>query len=115
MSKVIKSKIKVEEIKQIAFVVKDIEKTADIWSKTLDIGPWKISTHEIHASKDARSRGKLHGKPTDFSFKAAVARVKDLSVELIQPLEGPSIYKEHLAKKGEGFSFIVSFRGVNTK
>ncbi len=30
-----------------------------------------------------------------------------LVVELIQPLEGPSIYKEHLAKYGEGIQHVA--------
>jgi 4-hydroxyphenylpyruvate dioxygenase-like putative hemolysin len=41
-------------------------------------------------------------------MRLAIAQVGALQVELIQPLEGPSIYKEFLAERGEGLHHLQS-------
>jgi 4-hydroxyphenylpyruvate dioxygenase-like putative hemolysin len=41
-------------------------------------------------------------------MRLAIAQVGSLQLELIEPLEGPSVYKEFLAEKGEGLHHIQS-------
>jgi len=78
------------------FVVHDVEKAANALSESLSIGPWGIWTIEP-------TEGTLHGKRASFSFRAALAEAGGASYELISPASGESVYKEYLAKHGEGF------------
>jgi len=114
MSKISKNQInipmvKINEVTQLGYVVKNIEKAKDIWWKTLGVGPWRTTVFKLSKRKDAPFRGELHGKSADYSMKLAFANVGKVQIELIQPLEGPSIYKEHLTKKGEGFHHFACY------
>ena len=50
----------------------------------------------------------IRGKPVYYSMRLALTQIGYVQLELIEPLEGPSIYKEHLAEKGEGLHHIQS-------
>lgn len=49
----------------------------------------------------------LRGKPVEFTFMNAETHVGPVDFEFIQPLEGPSIYKEFLEQHGEGVHHIA--------
>ncbi len=56
-------------------------------------GPWNVYEHVPPALHDQH----LHGAPASYSMIGAECEVQPgLVFELIQPLEGDSIYKEHL-------------------
>ncbi len=93
-----KMRIKVGEISQIGMVVKDLMKSLENYWKTLGMGPWRIYTFEPPAFTEPMIRGKL----VPYSMRLAVTEIGQMQYELIEPLEGPSIYKEFLASKGEG-------------
>ncbi len=78
------------------FVVNDVEKTARSLADKLAIGPWGIWTIAPEVSQ-------VHGRDVPISFKLAIAPIGDSNYELIEPLSGESVYKEHLRTKGEGF------------
>ena len=92
------------EIAQVALVVQDLQQAMQTYWKVLGIGPWSIYTYAPSALRETMVRG----KPVEYSMRLAIAHVGALQVELIQPLEGPSIYKEFLAKQGEGLHHIQS-------
>lgn len=48
----------------------------------------------------------LRGQPIEHSFRAALTTVGSVQLELIQPLDGPSLYTEHLEAHGEGVHHI---------
>ena len=50
---------------------------------------------------------KVRGVSVDYSMRIALAWTQDMNWELIQPLEGPSIYKDFLRDHGEGFHHIA--------
>jgi len=52
----------------------------------------------------------LRGKPTKYSMLGAETNVEGMGFELIQPLEGPSIYREWLDTYGEGLHHIAVMR-----
>jgi hypothetical protein len=99
-----KQKIKVGEISQIAVVVRDLKKALENYWNTLGIGPWNIYTF----APPALTEPMIRGKPVPYSMRLALAEVGPLQYELIEPLEGPSIYKEFLASKGEGLHHFQS-------
>ncbi len=77
------------------WVVNDLETVARSMADSLSIqwGVWTIAPDDCT----------VYGEDVPYSFRLAVAQVGDANFELIEPLEGHSVYVEHLATKGEGF------------
>ena len=96
--------LNVGEIAQVALVVHDLQQTMETYWKVLGIGPWSIYAYAPPTLRETMVRG----KPVEYSMRLAIAQVGALQVELIQPLEGPSIYKEFLAERGAGLHHIQS-------
>lgn len=86
------------QVLQVAVVVKDLRRSMEHYWHTLRIGPWQIYTFQ----PPALTNTKVRGKETHYTMKLALAQVGNVQWELIEPLEGPSIYKEFLAQRGEG-------------
>lgn len=84
-------------VRQIGFVVKDIEKAMTHWSAVLGVGPWfykeEVGTTEFrYYGKDSR--------PPRLSI--ALANSGDLQIELIQQRDdAPSLYLDSLERSGE--------------
>ena len=104
MSKLVEPKIKIDEIIQIGIVVRDLQKAVENYWATLGIGPWQIVRMEPPILREVTLRGKL----VEASMLAAIAQSGSIQLELIQPLEGPSIWKEFLEKRGEGLHHVQS-------
>jgi catechol 2,3-dioxygenase-like lactoylglutathione lyase family enzyme len=100
----IPARIKVTELNQVGLIVRDIEKTVKDYWNILGIGPHIIVTVEPVEGYSMNYRG----KPAKFKFKASFCRVGPLELELIQSVEGPNIYEEHLRKQGEGANHLQS-------
>jgi len=93
-------------ISQIAIVVHDIDEALERYLRVLGWGPWSVYEHKPPALHDTF----LHGKPTDFTMIGAETHVGPIVVELLQPVDGPSIYKEWLDEHGEGLHHIAVMR-----
>jgi hypothetical protein len=87
MSNLVVPKIKIVDIIQIGTVVRDLQKTVDNYWATFGIGPWQIVRMELPILREVT----LRGKPVEASMLAAIAQSGSIQLELIQPLEGPSI------------------------
>ncbi len=91
-------------ISQVAVVVKDIVAAMKTYHELFGWGPWNVYEHVPPKLHDQH----LHGEASNYSMIGAECEVQPgLIFELIQPLEGDSIYKEHLAKYGEGVQHIA--------
>ena len=99
------SKIKVERINQVAIVVKDIQKTIENYWNMLGIGPWVVFTFGPPIMHDQT----CHGRPSPHRFKIACAQVGPCELELLEPLEGDTIYGDFMAEHGEGLHHIRYF------
>ncbi len=88
--------------RQTAFVVRDLEASMRVWADALDIGPWAAYT-----LGPPRLRNMVHrGRPTSFRFRHALVMSGGMQLELVQPIEGPSIFTEHLDAFGEGMHHL---------
>ena len=96
------AKIKCAGINQIAIVVNDLELVAKNYWDILGIGPWAIFNWEAPLVYDR----KYHGKPACAKERIALTQVGNVQLELLQPLEGPSIYADWLAEHGEGLHHV---------
>ncbi len=102
MSKSVVPKLKISEISQIGIVVRDLRKAVDNYWMTFGIGPWQVVKMEPPILREVT----LRGKPVGTSMLAAVAQSGNIQLELIQPLDGPSIWKEFLEGRGEGLHHV---------
>ena len=86
------------ETRQICIVTRDLDACIHSYADRMGIGPWWIQEYAAPELFDTHFRG----EPGRFSMRLALAWTGDLNWEIIQPLEGPSIYHEFLEAHGEG-------------
>jgi methylmalonyl-CoA/ethylmalonyl-CoA epimerase len=96
--------INVTEMDQIGFVVRDCVKSAESLWKFFGIGPWNIVTIPAGFLEHMT----YHGKSARFGFKAAntLNKMGGIEIELLEPLDGESVYRDFLRDHGEGFHHI---------
>lgn len=92
-----------KKITQVGMVVRDCEATAKRYWEDLGIGPWRFYTLDPTNTPGMT----LRGKPVAHAFRAALAQVGEVELELIEPLAGESVYAEHLAAHGEGLHHLA--------
>jgi methylmalonyl-CoA/ethylmalonyl-CoA epimerase len=98
-------------ITQISLVVRDLHKTMEQYHGLLGWGPWNVFEHVPPAHHDTR----VNGEPVHYTLLGAETYVggeeSGMNFELLQPLEGPSLWQSFLEEKGEGiFSIAVMFK-----
>ena len=88
-----------------ALVVKDIEKAAKCF-EALEVGPFPPFLGGSGMSFTGKT---VRGKPVDYDMDLRIGRgdLGGLTLELIQPLKGRSIYDEFLEEKGEGLHHLA--------
>jgi len=97
--------IKFGEIRQIAFVVRDIDLAMKYWSEVLGVGPFFIK-RDI-SFEDYIYRGKPVSSPR---VSIALANSGGLQIELVaQHDREPSIYREFLERGGEGLQHVSAW------
>lgn len=84
-------------VAQIAFLVPDLETAAARWSGTFGLSDWYVFTYTGRSVPKLRYRG----GPGTFGMRLAFAGTGP-QVELVQPLQGPSIYHEWIEARGYG-------------
>lgn len=94
--------LKFDKVSQIAIVVRDVKASVKRYWEELGVGPWNIWDLD-HRSMSEMT---LRGKPGSYSFRVAMTTIGDVAIELVQPLEGHSIFKEFLDRKGEGLHHL---------
>ena len=88
---------------QLCVVTDDLDSMVRHYADSLGIGPWWIQDHvppELHNTK-------LRGVPTLFSMRVALAWTSGFNWEIIQPLDGRSVYREFLAAHGPGVQHVA--------
>ena len=87
-----------KDISHIGIVVRDIEKTAKYFTEKLGI-PFTIRVME-HS-------GSLYDEPMKYKAKIAHAKVGSSTLELLQNIEGKTVFEEFLNKNGEGIHHLA--------
>jgi len=86
---------------QVGIVVHDVDEALPRYRAlfgerdwlVVENGPWNM--HGLH----------IHGEPAPFSMRLALSG-QHPQIELLQPLDGPSILDEWLARRGEGLHHL---------
>lgn len=92
---------------QICVVTSEFFRTIDGFIK-LGIGPWRIYTFDSNSVAEQTYRGRSQS----YSMRLALAYTGSSFWEVIQPLEGDSIYKDWLAAHGEGIQHVAQSCGA---
>ena len=93
------------EIRQIAFIVRDLEKALDYWTRTLGVGPFFMMRDVV--PDNYRYRGKPVPPPR---ISLALGFSGEFQVEIIQQHDDqPSAYRDFLAAGHEGFQHVSSW------
>jgi methylmalonyl-CoA/ethylmalonyl-CoA epimerase len=88
-------------IAQVGIVVRDLDRSVATYSDLLGLTGWKGYTYGRPLLKDMTYRGDVG----TFSMRIALSSSQPV-VELIQPVDGPSIYDESLRDHGEGLHHV---------
>jgi methylmalonyl-CoA/ethylmalonyl-CoA epimerase len=89
-------------IGQIAIIVPDLDAAVKNYWERFGVGPWHFYTY----GKPLVKRMTRHGKPAEYRMRVALANAGGMRIELIQPLEGDTVYAEFVAKHGYGVHHI---------
>ena len=89
---------------QIGIVVSDIEKTTRNLSEVFGIGPFRIVDWPPAGREDFERF--YYGEPVNFTARMAFTELGPVELEIIQPLEGKSIWADFLAEHGEGIHHL---------
>ncbi|MFI5367365.1 MAG: VOC family protein [Candidatus Binatia bacterium] len=92
-------------IRQIAFVVHDLDAAVRYWTDTLGVGPF-FALRNV-----SPVQYQYHGRPSDPPrLHIALGNSGDLQVEIIQQLdERPSAYRDFLQAGREGFQHVSAW------
>jgi hypothetical protein len=85
-------------VAQVAMVVKDLDATVEHYWKEFGIGPWHFYTYGRPLVKQMSYRG----KPADYKMRVALSYFGPMRVELIEVLEGDTVYADFIREHGYG-------------
>jgi catechol 2,3-dioxygenase-like lactoylglutathione lyase family enzyme len=90
------------EIRQVAYLVPDIEAAMDHWSRVLGVGPWYYNPRV--PIRNYHYRGERH-EPHN---SVALANAGALQIELLQPRNDvPSMYRDFLRAGHQGVQHVA--------
>jgi methylmalonyl-CoA/ethylmalonyl-CoA epimerase len=90
-------------ITQVSLAVEDLEKTMELYYRAFGWSGWDVFEHQPPTHHNTE----LRGVPTHYTLKGAEVMVGSLNFELLEPVEGPSLWKEFIAQRGEGIASIA--------
>lgn len=97
-------------IVQVGIVVRDLDAALQNYSSKLGVGPWRVSVY----GPPRLTNCKVRGVSVPYSMRTALAWTEEMNWELVQPIDGPSIYWEFLREHGEGLHHIMIDFGART-
>ena len=89
-------------VSQVALVVSDLTKSMREYTETMGWGPWSIYEYKAPRLHDLIVRG----EPDSFTWIGAETPVGSTYIELLQPLDGPSIFRQFMDRHGQGMHHI---------
>ncbi len=90
-------------VMQIGIVVRSIEESIKAWEKLLSVKASGVAETEPLEKTGMKYRGKA----ADGRAKLAFLQLENITIELIEPVGGPSTWSDFLEKHGEGIHHIA--------
>jgi methylmalonyl-CoA/ethylmalonyl-CoA epimerase len=94
-------RIQLNEIVHACVVVRDVEATAKNISEKFSIGPF-----EVRQKSYPESNASIRGEPVAYTLKFAYAKMGPITLELVETVEGRTLYQEFLEEHGEGLHHL---------
>jgi catechol 2,3-dioxygenase-like lactoylglutathione lyase family enzyme len=88
----------VGDVAQVCIIVPDLEKAVRNFYHIFGIGPWHFYTY----GKPLVKKMTRHGRQAEYKMRVALSYFGKMRLELIQPLEGDTVYAEFVEKHGYG-------------
>ena len=85
-------------VAQVAIIVEDLEKAVENYWKLFGIGPWHFYTY----GKPLVKQMTYHGEPADYRMRLALSYLGPMRIELIELLEGNTVYADFVKEHGYG-------------
>lgn len=101
-----------DKVVQVGIVVKDIEKASRAYAEILglEVPAWSLTDTYDKAHTEFR------GKPSEARAKLVFFELENLTIELIEPVGGPSTWREFLDEHGQGVHHIAfEVKGMDEK
>ena len=92
---------------QISYTVRDLDTIMDWWKRVLGVEHFGVTRATAGRDYEVLIRGQPSSTP--FSLRTAMGRLGprgEQEIEIIQPVEGPSPYREFLQECGEGLNHV---------
>ncbi len=89
---------------QIGAVVADLDQAIRHLGEIFGIGPFRVIDWPPEGRTDIKKF--YHGQPSDFTARMAFTELGPIELELIQPMEGESIWADFLRDHGGGIHHI---------
>ena len=97
---------------QVAFVTSDIDRTSDWCCRFFDLPPPRI----VQTAERSAAQTEYLGEPSDARARLAFFEFGNVTLELIEPNDKPSCWREFLDRNGPGFHhFAFKIRGMKEK
>jgi len=85
-------------VAQVALIVPSLERAVEQYWNLFGIGPWQFYTYGLPLVK----RMTLHGQPAEYRMRVALSQLGPTRIELIEMLEGETVYAEYVREHGYG-------------
>ncbi len=85
-------------VAQVAIVVEDLEAAVEQYWRLFGVGPWHFYTY----GPPLVQRMTYHGQASEYRMRIALSYLGPLRIELIQPLEGDTVYADFVREHGYG-------------
>jgi len=85
-------------IAQVAILVPNLEEAVEQYWKLFGIGDWHFYTY----GKPLVKKMSYHGRPTEYRMRVALSYLGPMRIELIEPVEGDTVYADFIAEHGYG-------------
>jgi predicted enzyme related to lactoylglutathione lyase len=90
-------------VTQISLAVRDLDKTMDQYHRAFGWAPWQVFDHVPPVHHNTQ----LRGQQVHYALRGAEVYVGKMNFELLEPLEGPNLWSEFIAQRGEGIASIA--------
>jgi hypothetical protein len=87
-----------KDVAQICIIVPDLEEAVENFWQVFGVGPWHFYTY----GKPLVEHMTRRGEPTEYRMRVALSYIGSMRVELIEPLEGDTVYQEFVDEHGYG-------------
>ena len=92
------------EVRQLGYVVRDIDKAMRHWVEVLGIGPW------FYVERLPVTNFRYRGEPSDVHASIAIANSGRAQIELIQQRnDAPSMYRDFIRAGHEGLQHVSTW------